>query len=144
MESLLTVVIETVARHYGTDPASIMSHRKYKSMVHQRHVALYVAHLVGDFSYLQIAEAFGRDHSSVIHACQGMARKTAQDPKLNQTVNDLVLEVQGLGLTGGKVKIRPELLTLIEKRLKVGIYGRTVEDIVDRILCEHFQRELNQ
>jgi hypothetical protein len=31
---------------------------------------------------------------------------------------------------------------MLKERVKLGIFGHSVEDIVDRILCEHFQREL--
>jgi hypothetical protein len=144
MEPLITVVIEVVARYYGTDPASILSGRRHQSTIIARHTAIYIARLVGDFSYSQIAEIFKRDHTSVMNACKRMALRAAKIPSYQEAVTEMVREVQGLGITGGKVKIRKEILTLLEARLKLGIFGHTIEDIVDRILCEHFQRELTK
>lgn len=142
-EPLFQTILEVVARHYGTAPSAILSGSRYKSIILARHTGMYVARCAGDFSYEQIAEGFSvKDHTSVMNACQRMTARAEADPKFGQLLEGLVREVQGLGVSGGKVTIRSELLLLIEKRVKLGIFGRTVEDIVDRILCEHFQREL--
>lgn len=142
-EPLLTVVIETVARYYSVDPASIVSAERYLSQVTARHTAMYVARLAGSFSYPQIAEAFKRGHhATVMSACKKMAARTLREPAYDRTIKELVREVQGIGLSGGPVKIRPELIALIEERVKAGIYGGSVEDVVDRILCDYFQREM--
>lgn len=143
-EPLFQVVIDVVGRHYGTDASSILGRRHQRSTVIARQTAIYVARLVSDFSYAQIGEAFGREHSTVTHACQKMAKRRVQDLGYDQLVDKLVREVHTVGVTGGLVRIRTELLRLIEERVKLGIYGASIEDIVDRILCGHFQRELVQ
>jgi len=139
-EPLIFVVVEAVARHYSVTAQSILSDDRHKSASVARHTAMYVARLVGPFSYPQIGEALNRDHSTVIAACKKMARRAAADARYERDVTALVREAQGVGLQGGPVKIRAELLTLIQERVDAGIYGRSVEDVVDRILCEHFQR----
>ncbi len=139
-EPFLQTIVEAVARQYSVEPRGILSKDRHKSLSVARHTAMYVARLAGHFSFPQIGEAFNRNHTSVMTACKKMALRAASDAAYERKVTALVLEVQGLGLTGGPVKIRAELLGLVQKRVDSGIYGKTVEDEVDRILCEHFQR----
>lgn len=144
-EPLFAVVIDACARHYSVDPGSVLGKGKKLSQIVTRHTAMYVARLVGNFSYPQIAEAFGKKcHTTVMNACARMAQRTTIDPDYDQAVKTLVREVQGLGLTGAPVKIRTELLELLQARVREGVYGRSVEDLVDRILCDHFQRVLGK
>lgn len=140
-EPLLKVVIETVARHYATDPSTLIGKDRQGSIVLVRQTAMYVARLVGNFSYPQIGAAFRRDHSTVIHACKKAAHRTTNRPLYAEEVDSLVKEIQGAGLTGRAVVVRHEILELIQKRLEQGLYGRTLEEAVDRILCAYFQRE---
>jgi hypothetical protein len=141
-EPLLTAVIEAVARHYSADPASLTSPRRVTSHVVARHTAMYVARLVGHFSYAQIAEAFHRkDHTTILSACKKMTRLSIEDKEYGRVVDGLVAELQGMRKSGRPVQVRSELIGLIEHRVRQGIYGSSVEDEVDRILCDFFQRE---
>ncbi len=140
-EPLFQVVIRVVARYYSVTPEKILSDDRSKSAAVARRTAMYVARLAGDFSYTEIADAFGREHTTVMSAVKKTARLAAADPRFQSAVEELQREVKGLGIEGDRIAIRPELLALIQKQVKQGIYGATVEDIVDRILCAHFQRE---
>lgn len=144
-EPLIQSVIEIVGRYYGTSRASILSDDRHQSVIVARHTAIYVSRLAGGFSYPQIAEGFGRDHTSVMHACKRMTARTLKDKNFAKAVDLLVQQAIGMGsFTGAPVRVREELLVLIKERVKLGIFGGSVEDIVDRILCEHFQRELQK
>jgi len=141
MEPLLRVVIDTVARHYAIDPSTILSADRHNSTVVVRSTAMYVARLVGSFSYPQIATAFGRDHSTVIHACKKVALRASKSPLYRQELDGLIKDIQGGGLTGRSVIVRHEVLAAIERQMEHGLYGSSIEDAVDRILCTHIQRE---
>ncbi len=103
---------------------------------------MYVARLAGHYSYTEIAEAFNRkDHTTIRSACLKMEKLASKDKGYSRVIDRLVLEVQGgIFAGGGQVRVRPRLFGLLERRVHQGIYGKTVEDEVDRILCEHFQR----
>jgi chromosomal replication initiator protein len=142
-EPLIQSAIELVARYYGTSRASILSDDRHQSVIVARHTAIYVCRLAGDFSYPQIAADFKRDHTSIMNACKRMAERSLRDKDFAKVVDLLVQQVLGIGnFSGAPVRVRSELLVLIKERVKLGIFGGSVEDIVDRILCEHFQREL--
>ncbi len=145
-EPIFRQIIQLVARYYAVDANSILGEDRHKSVILARHTAIYVSQLAGDFSYSEIGEAFGRNHTSIMNACQRMAARTVKDKAFAQAVDLLVQQAIGLnaGTPGAPVRVRTELLHLIKERVKLGIFGASVEDIVDRILCEHFQRELQK
>ena len=145
-EPLFNHVIQIVARYYSTDASSILSDDRHKSVILARHTAIYVSQRAGDFSYSEIGDAFGRDHTSIMNACQRMAARTVKDKTFAQAIDLLVQQAISInhGTPGAPVRVRTELLLLLKERVKLGIFGHSVEDIVDRILCEHFQRELQK
>jgi chromosomal replication initiator protein len=65
----ITDVIELVAREYRVTPADIIGRARTRRIVMARHVAAYLARVYLRLSYIAIAEAFGRDRSTVIHSC---------------------------------------------------------------------------
>ncbi len=140
-EPLFQVVIRVVARYYSVTPEIILSRDRMKSATVARATAMYVSRLAGDFSYPEIGEAFGRDNSTAMSAIKKTARRAATDPLFQAELEKMKLEVKGLGIEGDRVTIRREILVLLQKQVKQGIYGATIEDLVDRILCAHFQRE---
>lgn len=143
-ETLIDLVIDTVARHYGVDPLAITGRSRLNSATIARGTAMYVARIAGDFSYPEIGIAFNRDHTTVMSACKRTARKMTEKAMFQKEVEGLVSECLGLGRSGIPVNIRKELMALLQDKVKQGIYGRSVEDIVDRILCSHFQAELGK
>jgi hypothetical protein len=142
-ETLIDLVIDTVARHYGVDPLAITGRSRLNSASVARGTAMYVARLAGDFSYTEIGNAFHRDHTTVMAACKSITRRMTQKAMFQKEVEGLVAECLGLGRMGVPVNIRKELMALLQEKVKQGIYGRSVEDIVDRILCSHFQSEIS-
>ena len=141
-EPLLNVVIETVARYYALSPDLLRDKTRVRSAKVARHTAMYVARLAGEFSYPQIGEAFGhRHHTTVMNAVRKCALRAQADDGYRIAVDNLVRDVQGIGIIGGPVRIRAEIRLLLEERVSRGIFAATVEDLVDRILCEYFQRE---
>lgn len=139
-EPLFDVVIRCVARYYSVTPEMILSGDRVKSATVARSTAMYVARLAGDFSYTEIGDAFNRHHTTAMSLIKKTARLAAKDPRFQAAVELLQDEVKGVGIEGDRITIRREVLVLLEEQVKQGIYGRSVEDIVDRILCAYFQR----
>jgi chromosomal replication initiator protein len=89
-----TVSIETIQRctceHYGIRLSDLMSKKRAKNFAQARQVAMYLARKMTKESYPAIAQRFaGRDHSTVIHACQTIARRIGEDESLRSTVERL-------------------------------------------------------
>lgn len=60
-------IIKDVALATGFTPRQIVSQDRTKAIVHARHLAMFEAKEAGA-SLEEIGRAFGRDHTSVIHA----------------------------------------------------------------------------
>lgn len=71
------VAIEAAAKSFGTTPEAVLSAARAQEVSDARAVAMTAARTNG-LSLPQIAEHFGRDHSSVIHA----VRRTGDRPRL--------------------------------------------------------------
>ena len=71
------VAIEAAAKTFGTTPEAVLSPARAQEVSDARAVAMTAARTNG-LSLPQIAEHFGRDHSSVIHAI----RRTGDRPRL--------------------------------------------------------------
>jgi chromosomal replication initiator protein len=71
---------EVVAEYYGATTADLQSKKRTKAVVFPRQVAMY---LCGD-------HFGGRDHSTVIHACDKIANDLTKDPSLAADVQELI------------------------------------------------------
>jgi chromosomal replication initiator protein len=67
-------------RHYGISIAELRSQKRTKRVVGPRQVAMYLARELTDSSLPSIGRAFGgRDHTTVMHAVQKVARQMADE-----------------------------------------------------------------
>jgi hypothetical protein len=133
--------MDVVARHYSVPVATICAVTRVKSAISARHTAMYIARVAGDFSYPEIGVAFQRDHTTVMNAVSRVTRRLATDQLFRLSVERLTRDVLGKAPLGGWVSIRAELLTRLQHKVTQKIYGASIEDVVDRILCAHFQQE---
>lgn len=63
-------VIELVAREYDVSKVLILHHSRCRaSAARARQVAMYLSHVVLGQSLLDVGRAFGRDRTTVSHAC---------------------------------------------------------------------------
>ena len=58
-------------------------------MLLPRQVAMYLAREVAKLSLPAIGAAFGRDHSTVLHACRKIELSLRDDAKLKRTIREL-------------------------------------------------------
>lgn len=79
-----------VANHFDISINDLVSQRRTKDLILPRHVALYLAKELTEFSYPVIGRYFGgRDHSTIIHAVQKIAARMESEPNLKRTVDSL-------------------------------------------------------
>jgi chromosomal replication initiator protein len=76
---------KTVASYYNLSPDELKTKKRSKDRAFPRHIAMYLCRQLTDCSLPQIGEEFGgRDHTTVMHACE----------KINNLLqNDRVLQV---------------------------------------------------
>ncbi len=89
--NLLTVesIQRAVAEHYDIRLADMTSKRRPANIAFPRQVAMYIARKMTQFSSPTIAESFGRNHATILHAVSTIEKRLTQDAELRQAVNQL-------------------------------------------------------
>lgn len=98
-QRLITIrlIQEEVARHFDLRVEEFKAKKRTKAVSHPRQIAMYIARELTDASLPKIGEEFGgRDHTTVMHACEKILTDKARDPHLNQTVQTLIKRIQSL------------------------------------------------
>lgn len=72
-------IVERVAAAFGLGAAELMSVSRLRSVLRARQVAMFLARELTGLSYPRLAAAFGRDHTTVLHACRKVEAETAAD-----------------------------------------------------------------
>ncbi len=88
----LTIVFiqKKTAEYFDTDPGMMTAKKKTSHIALARQVAMYLSRKHTSFSLKSIGDAFGgRDHSTVIHACDLIAKKINNDPDFQRKVSEL-------------------------------------------------------
>jgi chromosomal replication initiator protein len=81
---------KAVAEFYGVRVEDLRSRGRNKSIVLPRQVAMYLCREIVKASLPDIGEGFGgKDHSTVIHACEKVKRKIASEDSFRKQVHDL-------------------------------------------------------
>lgn len=87
-------IIKKVALTFSITPKELLGPRRHRNILRPRQVAMFLARKVGKLSYPQIGQAFGgRDHTTVLHACELIATSMKTDTQLKRTVKDLLAEL---------------------------------------------------
>jgi len=78
----LDAVEKGVASHFGLRAGDLKARRRTKKIAEARQVAMYLMRQFGGASYPAIGNHLGgRDHSTVIHACQSVERRRREDAR---------------------------------------------------------------
>lgn len=81
---------KAVAEHFGVGVSELKGGKRHKQVLIPRQVAMYLCRKHGDLSYPEIGEKFGgKDHSTVINACQKIEKLLGQDEELKSAVQTL-------------------------------------------------------
>jgi chromosomal replication initiator protein len=82
---------KTVAERFGIRTEEMKAQRRTKGVAFPRQVAMYLSRELTDSSLPRIGEEFGgRDHTTVIHACERVREEMAKDQHLWATVQSLI------------------------------------------------------
>jgi len=82
---------KSVAEHFGIRVEEMRAKRRTKGVAFPRQVAMYLARELTDASLPRIGEEFGgRDHTTVMHACERVKGALAQDPQFAVRLKKLV------------------------------------------------------
>lgn len=79
----------TVAEYFDIRLADMTSKRRPQSIALPRQVAMYLSRNLTSHSFPMIADAFGRNHATVLHACRLVDQKMKDDPGFRQSIATL-------------------------------------------------------
>ncbi len=82
---------------YGLRMADLQSKRRLKSIAFPRQVCMYLARKLTDHSFEEIGSHFGgRDHTTVLYACQQIEERRARDQELDLLLEETVQKLKNL------------------------------------------------
>ncbi|MCL2390018.1 MAG: chromosomal replication initiator protein DnaA [Endomicrobia bacterium] len=87
---------KVVAEDFNIDLRDMRSKRRTDAVAFPRQIAMYLSRtLTDEFSTNDIGEAFGgRDHTTVMHACNKIKEKMNSDPYFNAKLNQLIKKIR--------------------------------------------------
>lgn len=91
----IPLIQQTVAEYFHINPEDLKAKKRTKEIVVPRQLAMYLCRELTDSSLPKIGEEFGgRDHTTVLYACERIREYMANDDKFNRTVKDLILKLK--------------------------------------------------
>ncbi|MGB6059511.1 MAG: helix-turn-helix domain-containing protein [Microthrixaceae bacterium] len=83
------------ASMFGVEVEQITGKSRTRDLVHARQVGMYVCRQETDLSYPQIGKVFGgRDHTTVMHACDKISNLMPERRKTYDDVTALIQQVR--------------------------------------------------
>jgi chromosomal replication initiator protein len=81
-------IVRAVADYYGVNLDQLRSSKRDKAIVVPRQIAMFLIREETDISLLRIgAELGGRDHSTVLHACDKIARELSENDEMRREIS---------------------------------------------------------
>ena len=79
-----------VADYFNIRVSDLRSKSRTKSVAEPRQIAMYLIRTLTSHSYPEIGEYFGgRDHTTVLHACQKISKDVEADPKRMRVISEI-------------------------------------------------------
>jgi chromosomal replication initiator protein len=84
-----------VSDYFGLSYKDLRGKRRTKAVAFPRQVAMYISRELTEYSTTEVGAEFGgRDHTTVMHACQKIEDRTKLDPNLEPTLQQLIKKVK--------------------------------------------------
>jgi len=84
-----------VADHFDVRIADIKKGGRSKIIAYPRHVAMYLARTLTNYSLNEIGEHFGgRDHTTVLHACEKIKRMVGENTQVRDLIPALIHKIK--------------------------------------------------
>ncbi len=89
------VILEETAKMFGWTVEDLCGKSRRRPLVTARQIGMYVVRELTDSSYPKIAEEFGgRDHTTVMHACEKVRGQMAEKRVVFEQVNELISRIK--------------------------------------------------
>jgi chromosomal replication initiator protein len=92
---MMEAIQEVVAKNFNLDVKELKSKRRTDAIAWPRQVAMYLARNLTELSTPEIGEQFGgKDHTTVLHACEKVKLKLAESPFVSSLINKIIQEIK--------------------------------------------------
>lgn len=89
-------IMKVVSRYYDITPDQLTTQKRSRDVSHPRQVAMYLCRELTDMSLPKIGQVFGgRDHTTVMHACEKIQDAIEQNNELRRTIMELKRNITG-------------------------------------------------
>lgn len=89
-------IMKVVARYYDISPDQLTTKKRSRDVAHPRQVAMYLCRELTDMSLPKIGQVFGgRDHTTVMHACEKIQEEMEHSSELRRTIIELKRNITG-------------------------------------------------
>lgn len=89
-EITVPFIQEVVSNYYGITADDITSKKRTAAIAYPRQIAMYLSRKMLELSTPKIGELFGgRDHSTIIHGCDKIAKDLENSPKLQKEIAEI-------------------------------------------------------
>jgi len=87
----IELIQRAVAEYFGLSHHDLRGRKRTKAIAFPRQVAMYLAREITEYSTTEVGLEFGgRDHTTVMHACEKVENRMRTDPTLEPTINHLI------------------------------------------------------
>lgn len=87
-------IIEVVTSHFNVRLSDLQSKRRSQSITEPRQICMYLARNLTKHSLDEIGGHLGgRDHTTVMHACNKIGQAKDKDPQMNALLNELTKQI---------------------------------------------------
>lgn len=96
------LILDETAKMFGWTIDDLCGKSRRRPLVTARQIGMYVFRELTDYSYPKIAEEFGgRDHTTVMHACEKIRGQMAERRTIFDQVNELINRIKTGAAAGG-------------------------------------------
>ncbi|NMA68357.1 MAG: chromosomal replication initiator protein DnaA [Desulfitobacterium sp.] len=94
-EITIEMIQQTVADYYHLSVGDLKAKKRTRSVAFPRQIAMYLCRELTDSSLPKIGDEFGgRDHTTVMHACDKISEARRKDSLLDKKVNEIIQLIQ--------------------------------------------------
>ncbi len=100
-KSVMRHITGAVARHLHVSVAELKGKLRHQHLAHARSLAMTLCRRLTSASYAEIGRFFGgRDHTTVLHACQKIESLALQDSEISRSLAELALQISTMEVRG--------------------------------------------
>jgi chromosomal replication initiator protein len=94
----IDIIQRVVADYFNLTPNDLRGKKRTKAIAFPRQVAMYITREITEYSTTEVGLEFGgRDHTTVMHACQRVDLKMKADPSVEPYIRNLIQKIKETG-----------------------------------------------